>query len=114
MILPEGGQSLTRLETDPRLHKLLRQAVAQRGQIATSQEGLRVLRAAAMWDNELEADDGQGTKGAIKHWERSFLSRNVPSKQPCTLAAPSSCVYLPLGPDCRWYFKVFHSRAGFL
>jgi len=54
VILPEGQQSLARLETDPRVHKLLRQIVAQNGQIVTSHEGLRVLRAAALWSDELE------------------------------------------------------------
>jgi hypothetical protein len=58
VILPEGSQSLARLETDPRVHRLLRQVVAQRGQIITSPEGLRVPRAAAVWGNEPgEADD---------------------------------------------------------
>jgi hypothetical protein len=57
IILPEGRQSLARLEADPRLHRLLRQVVAQRGQIVTSQEGLRVLRAAALWRNESRVTD---------------------------------------------------------
>jgi putative intracellular protease/amidase len=59
VILPQGRQSLNRLETDPRVHKLLRQIVAQNGQIVTSHEGLGVLRAAALWSDELEqtADD---------------------------------------------------------
>jgi hypothetical protein len=52
VILPDGRQSMSRLETDPRVHRLLRQVVAQQGQIATSREGLRVLRAAAVWGNE--------------------------------------------------------------
>lgn len=67
IILPEGGQSLARLEADPRVHRLLRQVVAQQGRIATSQEGLRVLRAAAMWGNEPgEADDGRGTSVLLR------------------------------------------------
>ncbi len=57
VILPEGSESLARLETDPRVHKLLRQVVAQHGQIATSREGLRIPRAAAIWINDLEATD---------------------------------------------------------
>jgi hypothetical protein len=62
IILPEGKQSLARLEADPRVHRLLRQVVAQRGQIVTSQEGLRVLRAAAMWESASgAADDDRGT-----------------------------------------------------
>jgi hypothetical protein len=60
VILPAGRQSLARLEADPRVHRLLRQVIAQRGQIVTSHEGLRVLRAAAVWASEAgEADDGQ-------------------------------------------------------
>jgi hypothetical protein len=59
VILPEGKQSLSRLEADPRVHRLLHQVIAQRGQIVTGHEGLRVLRAAAVWRNgseELDAD----------------------------------------------------------
>jgi hypothetical protein len=60
VILPEGGRSLSRLEADPRVHQLLRQVVARRGQIATSLEGLRVPRAAAVWVSESgEANDNQ-------------------------------------------------------
>jgi hypothetical protein len=60
VILPEGRQSLARLETDPRVHRLLRQVVAQGGQIVTSREGLRIPRAAAVWVSERgEADDDQ-------------------------------------------------------
>jgi len=60
VILSEGSHSLSRLEADPRVHRLLRQVVAQRGQIVTSAEGLRVPRAAAIWESELEqADDDQ-------------------------------------------------------
>jgi hypothetical protein len=60
VILPEGRQSLARLETDPRVHRLLRQAVAQRGRIVTGREGLRVLRAAGMWEGKPEgSNDGQ-------------------------------------------------------
>lgn len=57
IILPEGRQSLARLEADPRIHRLLRQVVAQHGQVATSSEGLRVPRAAALWVNEPGAAD---------------------------------------------------------
>lgn len=60
VILSEGRQSLSRLEADPRVHRLLRRVIAQRGRIVTSREGLRVLRAAAVWvDEPGEADDGQ-------------------------------------------------------
>lgn len=52
IILPGGRQSLARLEDDPRVHRLLRQVVAQQGQIVTSPEGLRVTRTAAVWTNE--------------------------------------------------------------
>lgn len=50
VILPEGGQTLSRLESDPRVHRLLRQVAAQGGQIVISSEGLRVVRAAAVQD----------------------------------------------------------------
>jgi putative intracellular protease/amidase len=60
VILPEGRQSLARLEADPRVHRLLRRVVAQRGHIVTSAEGLRVPRAAALWGEEPGmADDDQ-------------------------------------------------------
>ncbi len=59
VILPEGGQSLSRLESDPRVHRLLHRVVAQRGVIATSRDGLRVPRAAAVWGDVAElGDDG--------------------------------------------------------
>jgi DJ-1/PfpI family len=51
VVLPEGEPSLAKLEADPRVHRLLRQIVAQRGQIVTTQDGLRVARAAAVWGN---------------------------------------------------------------
>ena len=54
VILPSGQHSLTKLEADPRVHKLLRQVVANRGHIITDREGLRVVRAAAVWCNEPE------------------------------------------------------------
>jgi hypothetical protein len=60
VILPAGRQSLARLEADPRVHRLLRQVVAQRGKIVANYEGLRVLRTAAVWNNgPEEADNGQ-------------------------------------------------------
>lgn len=52
VILPEGGQNLARMENDPRVHRLLRRIVAQRGRIATGPEGLRIVRAAKVWGNE--------------------------------------------------------------
>jgi putative intracellular protease/amidase len=51
VILPEGGQNLARMENDPRVHRLLRRVVAQRGRIATGPEGLRIVRAAEVWCN---------------------------------------------------------------
>ncbi len=57
-ILPEGRQSLLRLEADPRVHRLLRRVVAQRGQIVTGPEGLRVPRAASLWVSNLGEDYG--------------------------------------------------------
>jgi hypothetical protein len=54
VFLPEGDRSLAKLEVDPRVHKLLRQVVAKRGHIITSREGLRVVRAAAVWSDESE------------------------------------------------------------
>ena len=40
---------MTRMENDPRVHRLLRRVVAQRGQVATGPEGLRIVRAAEVW-----------------------------------------------------------------
>ena len=57
VILPGGRLGISRLEADPRVHKLLRQVVAQEGQIAISPEGSQVLRAVAVWCNELIAPD---------------------------------------------------------
>jgi hypothetical protein len=52
VILPSGQHSLTKMEADPRVHQLLRQVVAKRGHIITSRDGLRVVRAAAVWGDE--------------------------------------------------------------
>jgi putative intracellular protease/amidase len=57
VILPEGRNGLARLEADPRVHRLLRQVAAERGYIVTSAEGLRVPRAAAIWNNEPRETD---------------------------------------------------------
>ena len=46
VILPAGKQSLTSLKMDPRVHRLLRQVVAQGGQIAAIPDGLVILQAA--------------------------------------------------------------------
>lgn len=51
VILPGGEQGLAGLERDPRVYKLLRQAVAQGGQIVTGPEGLQIPRTAAVWNN---------------------------------------------------------------
>ena len=68
IILLAGRQGLVRLENDPRVHRLLRQVVEQRGQIATNREGLRVLRAAAMWDNESgDANDDRGASVILRN-----------------------------------------------
>ncbi|MBN2392981.1 MAG: DJ-1/PfpI family protein [Anaerolineae bacterium] len=52
VILPEWEKNLTRLENDPRVHRLLRQVVAQKGQVATGPQGLRIVRAAEVWNDE--------------------------------------------------------------
>uniref|UniRef100_A0A832M583 DJ-1/PfpI domain-containing protein n=1 Tax=Oscillatoriales cyanobacterium SpSt-402 TaxID=2282168 RepID=A0A832M583_9CYAN len=52
VILPEGEQSLARLEADPRVHKLLRQVVEQGGQIVTGPEGLRIPQVAVVGDTK--------------------------------------------------------------
>ncbi len=73
IILLAGRQSLARLETDLRVHRLLRRVVAQRGQIATSREGLRVLRAAAMWGNEPgDVNNNRGTLVILRDPEQSL------------------------------------------
>jgi hypothetical protein len=53
-ILPGGGQSLAKLETDPRVHKLLCQVLKEGGEIAAGPEGLHIVRPAVMGDNELD------------------------------------------------------------
>jgi putative intracellular protease/amidase len=58
VILPEGRRGLARLETDPRVHRLLRQVVEQHGWIVASAEGLRVARAAGLWVNGPEDAGG--------------------------------------------------------
>jgi hypothetical protein len=65
VILPEGRASLARLEADPRVHQLLRQVVAQQGQIVTSREGLRVPRAAAVWSDEVRDVQSDSTMAVI-------------------------------------------------
>ena len=57
VILPGEEQSLSRIEADPRIHKLLRQVVEQRGQIVTTSEGLPILQAAALWGNKSNQAD---------------------------------------------------------
>jgi putative intracellular protease/amidase len=72
VILPNGGQSLAGLEADPRVHKLLRQVVEQRGQIVTDPEGLPILRAAAVWGSESgEADDNPEASVLLRDQEKS-------------------------------------------
>jgi hypothetical protein len=65
VILPEGRHSLAKLEADPRVHRLLRQVVAQQGQIVTTQDGLRVTRAAAVWGNGQEDVNSDPTAAVI-------------------------------------------------
>jgi hypothetical protein len=50
VILPENKQCLARMEADPRLHNLLSQVIAQKGQIAIGPEGMRFLRTIAAED----------------------------------------------------------------
>jgi hypothetical protein len=72
VILPAGKQSLARLKADPRVHRLLRQVVAQRGQIVTSSEGLQVTRAADVWAGESgEVNDGQKTPVILRDPQQS-------------------------------------------
>ncbi len=56
VVLPENEQSLARLEIDPRIHKILRQVVAQKGQIAVSPRGLQLLRATSAQSQELDSN----------------------------------------------------------
>jgi hypothetical protein len=53
VILPGGEKHLARLEIDPRVHRLLRQVIAEQGQIIASFEGRQVLRAAAVRGDHL-------------------------------------------------------------
>ena len=71
IILPDGRQSLARLEADPRVHRLLRQVVAQRGRIVTSREGLRVPRAAALWGSESQEVDSERVTVLLREPEQS-------------------------------------------
>jgi hypothetical protein len=50
VILPENKRCLTRLEADPRLHNLLKWAIAQKSIIAVGPEGVRFLRTVAAGD----------------------------------------------------------------
>ena len=52
VILPGGEKNLAKMETDPRVHVLLRQVVAEQGQIAVTFEGRRILRAAAVGEDQ--------------------------------------------------------------
>jgi hypothetical protein len=73
VILPGGGRSLSQLETDPRVHRLLRRVVAQQGQIVTGREGLRIPRAAAVWASELgESDDEPGLPVLLRPPDQSL------------------------------------------
>jgi hypothetical protein len=50
VLLPENDQGLNKLETDPRLHKLLCQVIAQKGQIAIGSNWMRFLRKLPLGD----------------------------------------------------------------
>ena len=59
VVLPGGEQGVSRLESDPRVHELLRRVVAQQGIIATGVGGARILRAAALCNNSSTETDRQ-------------------------------------------------------
>ena len=60
VILPDGRQSLTSLEVDPRVHRLLRRVVAQGAQIVATTEGLSLLQAADIYSKtSVEANNLQ-------------------------------------------------------
>ncbi|MBN2006337.1 MAG: DJ-1/PfpI family protein, partial [Anaerolineae bacterium] len=46
IVLPGGERNLAKLEPDPRIHRLLRQVVAQRGFVATNTQGVQILKTA--------------------------------------------------------------------
>lgn len=72
VILPGGRQNLSRLKADPRVHRLLRQVVAQRGRIVTNSEGLQVPRAAAIWTNApVEMDENPELPVLLRKPEQS-------------------------------------------
>jgi putative intracellular protease/amidase len=80
IILSGGCQSLARLESDPRVHKLLRQVVANRGHIITGEEGLRIVRAATVWcDKEDDIRDDLSTAVILREPEEplDFFVRNL-------------------------------------
>jgi hypothetical protein len=73
IILPDGGQSLNRLEADPRIHKLLHRIAEQQGQIVTGPEGIKILQAAAVWSSEMkEINDASETSVLLRNWEKPF------------------------------------------
>ena len=75
IIVPEGGQNLAILKADPRVHKLLRQVVAQKGQIAVGPEGLQVLQAAGLWvDKPGEIDDNDTPMVLLRDPQKSLES----------------------------------------
>lgn len=59
VILPASQQSLTSLAVDPRVHRLLRQVVAQEGQIAATPDGLALLQTADIYPYSLTEIDAR-------------------------------------------------------
>lgn len=75
VILPGEKRSFTKLEADPRIHRLLRQVIAQQGFIATNERGYRVLKHAFGQEKVLrEASDDR------------FLLRSSPDQTVGTFA----------------------------
>ncbi len=69
VFLPGGECHLAKLEPDPRIHRLLRQVVAQQGFIASDNYGKHILKAA------LEFND------AVEDTEREQMLVHYPSEQ---------------------------------
>lgn len=56
VVLPGGDRSLSRLEHDPRVHRLIRDVAVSDGWIATTPRGVRILRLALGPDGYIESD----------------------------------------------------------
>ncbi len=59
VVLPGGDRSLSRLDQDPRVHRLIRDVVALDGVIATTPSGVRVLRSALGPDVDVGGEGDQ-------------------------------------------------------